>query len=356
MHVNDWPTYNMVNLYFRKKAMNVIYFRMASLYGSDELNHETSKKDDIHEVERRTDVDNPEVERGTDVDNLEVIRGIDVDNLEVVRGIDVPLSQEDKLVCYQPCTKHSKSKYHLDRFCKYHACLVCSKCARKVHAGCSVVPVEAVCNEITLMDIKDFGRDVLRKKADFLRTKENLDTKLLNHLEDQRVAVFQECQDMLGEYKAKFESLKMKFQTELEEVFKKHSKIISDQIAEIEKIVANLDEVYREVQMVENQYKHEEENHFIKIQDSVVKINRYLEDFRRLENSCETVSLKFHANEGLNKFITKVSSFGTLKVRIKNLDGVSCVDDVVFPPTLRGKGIDKTGISKYGTRRSLKFK
>ena len=351
---------------------------MASLNTSDELNHETSKEDDKYEVERKTDVDNLEgvrrtnvdnlevvrridvddleVVRRTNVDNLEVVRGTDVNNLEIVRGRDAPLSQDDKLVCYQPCTNHSKSEYHLDHFCTHHACLVCSKCAKKVHAGCSVVSVEDFCSEITLLDITDLGRIILRKKMDLLKSKENLDTKLLNRLADQRKAVNQECQDMLSEYKAKLESLKMQFQTELEEVFEKHSKIISDQIAEIDKFVANLDETYREIQKVENEYRHGEEYHFIKIQDSVVKINRYLEDFRRLENSCETVSLKFHANEGLNKFITKVSSVGTLKVRTKNLDGVSCVDDVVFPPTFRGKGIDKTRRSKYGTKQSFKFK
>ena len=74
-------------------------------------------------------------------------------------------------------------------------------------------------------------------------------------------------------------------------------------------------------------------------------------DLRRIESSLETVSLEYFAYEKLKKFITRA-----LRIRIEILDSDSCVYDVVSTLSPRGKRKDKTRKSKYGSRRSLKFK
>lgn len=152
-------------------------------------------------------------------------------------------------------------------------------------------------------------------------------------LADQRDAVFYECEDMFNKQEANLKCLRMQFQTELAEIFNKQSKIISSQIEATETVVERLDAVYREIQAIENENKYEDGDIFIKIQESVIKINHNLEHFRRIESSFVTVSLEFLANEKLNKFITRVNSLGTLKTRIQSMDSGLLVDNVAFPPT-----------------------
>ena len=272
---------------------------------------------------------------------------------EVVKGKTVSFSQNGP-TSYQSCDKHLKSEYYLNCFCRYHSCLVCPKCAKKVHEKCLVVSVQDMSRYISSRDIKEFESDIGRAKEHLVETKSNLHTTMRKRLADQHDAVFDKCEDMFNEQEAKLKCLKTQFQTELEEVFNKQSKIISRQIEAIDTVVERIDGVYREIQTIEKTNKYCVED-FLKIQEIVDKINHNLTQFRGIESASVTVSLEFLANEALNNFMTRVNSLGTLKTRIKCLDSVLRLDNVACPPPLKVKTKDKTRKSESGTWQSFKF-
>lgn len=169
----------------------------------------------------------------------------------------------------------------------------------------------------------------MKIKQDLLSTKEKIDMCFRDNLENQRVTVLKQSQQMFDDFVAKMDRMNKKFQAEVDDFFKEQSEILSKQILEVDKIVENLDTAYRNIQKTENKYA--EENLFIRIQDIVADINVCNEDFRKIQNSFQTATLTFKKNDNLHKTVLKVCSLGTLETSLNKVDATLHVDDITFP-------------------------
>ena len=230
----------------------------------------------------------------------------------ILRGKDIPSCQKQRPVLYDLCTSHDK--HVLDQYCEHHSCLVCSECVQRSHKACLQVPVKAVCFKANAQEVESMKTVVWQLKEDMLSSQEFLDTHLRSHLEIQRDTVLKGCHTLFDELVAKIEHLREQFDAEVDALFQKQSNLFSEQMRDIEKVVADLDVVYRCIEKAEKRYELEGENLFIKIKTVVADINQCTDEFRKIQNSFEAVSLKFTRNDYLHKFVMKADSIGSLYI------------------------------------------
>ena len=233
---------------------------------------------------------------------------------------DLNVNEEIKRSCYRICPYHKNSNYLVDHFCTDHSCLVCEKCASKMHhAKCKTDSIVIFCRDLNLKEeLKQFKSSLLNDfKRTILSMKETLDSHLrIKNIQNERQKILKEAREMFQSPTPYNKCAIEHIAVDLEWALENQLCIISDHMKNIDNILKSFDNTYIEIESAENEYKDNNETLFIAIQTLVVNVNKLVNDFQQLQSNLKLIHLKIHYPTRLNHLLSKSDRISSVKVEL----------------------------------------
>ena len=155
-------------------------------------------------------------------------------------------------------------------------------------------------------EVYKFKKSVVNNlKHKVLLLKEKLDDDLNENVKTERQKIKEDAQEMFQYPTPDNERSLTHISAELQLIWNNQIGNLGDHMKLVEEILLNTDDIYKEIEKVEDEYKDSPENVFIAIYNLVPDLNKCVIDFQQVQSDVHLISLKIRTP---GRFFNKIAT------------------------------------------------